>query len=113
LKRSEKMSEIVAISEAEFEDRVLKEQLPVLVDFWAPWCGPCRMLAPVLDELAAEYDGQLKILKVNVDENPGLAERFGIMSIPTMLLFKEGEVVESLTGAISREALAGRINPHL
>ncbi|HOA35232.1 MAG TPA: thioredoxin [Bacillota bacterium] len=107
------MSEIVAISEAEFEDRVLKEQLPVLVDFWAPWCGPCRMLAPVLDELAAEYDGQLKILKVNVDENPGLAERFGIMSIPTMLLFKEGEVVESLTGAISREALAGRINPHL
>lgn len=107
------MSEIVAISEAEFEDRVLKEQLPVLVDFWAPWCGPCRMLAPVLDELAAEYDGRLKILKVNVDENPSLAERFGVMSIPTMILFKEGKAVESFTGAMSREALAGKLNPHL
>ena len=107
------MSEITAISEAEFEDQVMQEQLPVLVDFWAPWCGPCRMLAPVLDELAADYRGRLKILKVNVDENPGLAERFEIMGIPAMLLFKEGALVESFTGAMSRAALADKVDPHL
>lgn len=103
----------MAISEAEFEDQVMQEQLPVLVDFWAPWCGPCRMLAPVLDELAAEYRGRLKILKVNVDENPGLAERFEIMGIPSMLLFKGGALADSFTGAMSREALVDKINPHL
>jgi len=97
--RGEMMTEIIAIgSEAEFEEQVMQEQLPVLVDFWAPWCGPCQMLAPVLDELAAEYQGRLKIMKVNVDENPGLAERFEIMGVPSMLLFKAGQLVDSFTG---------------
>ena len=107
------MSEITAISEKEFEEQVMKEQLPVLVDFWAPWCGPCRMIAPVLEELAADYHGKLKILKVNVDENPGLAERFEILGIPTMLLFKGGAQVESFVGVTSRAALAGKIDLHI
>ena len=107
------MSEITAVSEKEFEEQVLKEPLPVLVDFWAPWCGPCRMIAPVLEELAGDYSGKLKILKVNVDENPGLAERFEILGIPTMLLFKGGVQVESFVGVTPRAALAGKIDLHI
>lgn len=107
------MSGITHISEAEFEDLVVQEELPVLVDFWAPWCGPCHMIAPVLEELAVDYQGKLKILKVNVDENPGLAGRFEIMGIPTMLLFKKGAVVESITGAMSKTALAAKIELRL
>ncbi len=107
------MSEITAISEKEFEEQVMKEQLPVLVDFWAPWCGPCRMIAPVLEELAAGYRGKLKILKVNVDENPGLAERFEILGIPTLLLFKGGARVESFVGVAPREALVEKIDLHI
>ncbi len=112
--RGEMMTEIIAIgSEAEFEEQVMQEQLPVLVDFLAPWCGPCQMLAPVLDELAAEYQGRLKIMKVNVDENPGLAERFEIMGVPSMLLFKAGQLVDSFTGAMPKEVLADKISPYL
>ncbi len=107
------MSEIINITEKEFEDKVIAEQLPVLLDFWAPWCMPCQRIAPVLDELAADYQGRLKIIKVNVDENPGLAERFEIMGIPTMLLFKGGSTVLSFSGAVSKTELTNKIDPHL
>lgn len=107
------MAEITAISEAEFEEQVIGEQLPVLVDFWAPWCGPCKMIAPILEELAADYRGRLKIFKVNVDENSELAARFQIMGIPSLLLFKGGALADSFTGVMPKKILAGKIEPHL
>jgi len=91
----------------------LDTSIPVLVDFWAEWCAPCRMTAPVLDELARDKAGKIKLVKINVDENPATAGRFNIMSIPTMILFKNGQAVETLVGAMSKTALLERLNPHL
>jgi thioredoxin 1 len=107
------MAEVQEISEALFETEVVEASLPVLVDFWAPWCGPCKMIAPVLKELAEENNGRLKVVKVNVDENPDLASRFDVMGIPTMILFKSGEVVDSFTGAMSKQALVDKVIPHI
>jgi thioredoxin 1 len=107
------MAEVKEISEALFETEVVKAALPVLVDFWAPWCGPCKMIAPVLKELAEENSARLKVVKVNVDENPDLASRFDVMGIPTMILFKSGQIVDSFTGAMSKQALADKVAPHL
>jgi len=107
------MAEITAISEAEFEEQVIQEKLPVLVDFWAPWCGPCKMIAPILQELSADYQGRLKIFKVNVDDNPGLASRFQIMGIPSLLLFKGGTLADSFTGVMPKKILSDKIEPHL
>jgi thioredoxin 1 len=107
------MADVKEISEALFEAEVVKASLPVLVDFWAPWCGPCKMIAPVLKELAEENDGRLKVVKVNVDENPDLASRFDVMGIPTMILFKSGQAVDSFTGAMSKQALADKVAPHI
>jgi thioredoxin 1 len=86
-------------TDANFEELVVKSDVPVLVDFWAPWCGPCRMVGPVLDEVAKEYEGRAKVVKVNIDEETGVAGAMGIQSIPTVALFKGGEVVEVLVGA--------------
>lgn len=85
----------------------------VLVDFWAPWCGPCRMVAPVLDQLAEEFAGKVKIVKLNVDENPETSSRFGVMSIPTLLLFKDGQVVDKIVGYQPKENFVNMLNKHL
>ncbi len=107
------MSLIKEIGENEFEAEVIKSKKPVLVDFWAPWCGPCNMIAKALEELAEEYGESLKIVKVNVDENADLASRFDVMSIPTLKLFKEGNEVESIMGAQPKQSIAAQLNDHL
>ncbi len=92
------MSKPVEIEEAKFDEVVLKAKLPVLVDFWAPWCGPCRMVAPVVEELSKEYDGKVNFVKVNIDDNPGIGSKYGVMSIPTLILFKNGQPISNMVG---------------
>lgn len=90
------------VNDASFDAVVLQSQLPVLVDFWAPWCGPCRAIGPIIEELAAEYEGKLLVAKLNVDESPAMPSKYGIRAIPTLILFKNGEIVEQVTGAVSK-----------
>ncbi len=96
-----------------FQNEVLESDQPVLVDFWAPWCGPCKMLGPVLEELAKANDSRLKVVKVNVDENPDLAQQYEVMGIPALFLFKDGEVVDSFTGAMSKQVLTEKIDKYI
>lgn len=103
----------VAISDASFEKEVVDADKPVLVDFWAEWCGPCRMIAPLLEKLAEEYAGSLKIAKLDVDNNPEVAEQFEVMSIPTMILFKDGKPVERMVGYVPRARLLNKIKPYI
>lgn len=101
------------VSETNFKQEVLDSDLPVLVDFWAPWCGPCRMVAPVVDEIATQYEDRVKVVKLNVDEDPQIATRYGIRSIPTLMLFKNGREVDTVVGAVPKTTLAQTIAKHL
>jgi thioredoxin 1 len=104
---------IIHVTDANFETEVLKSADPVLVDYWADWCGPCKMLAPVLDEIASEYAGKVKVAKLNIDENPGIPPRYGIRGIPTLMLFKGGEVEATKIGAVSKSQLTAFIDSNL
>jgi thioredoxin 1 len=104
---------IVYTSDASFENDVLKSSVPVLVDYWAEWCGPCKMIAPILDEIAGDYQGKLKIAKVNVDENQQVTQKYGIRSIPTLMMFKDGNVQAQKVGAMSKSQLAAFIETNL
>ena len=108
------MSEnILTLTQTNFDSEVKKPESPILVDFWAVWCGPCRMVAPVLEKLADDYQGKARIGKVNVDEQSGLATKFGVQSIPTLLVFKGGKVVDQYVGATTRDVLARLLDKHL
>lgn len=100
----------LAFNDSNFQDEVLDSEIPVLVDFYADWCGPCKMMSPVVDELSREYEGRLKVGKVNVDENTNVAQQYRVMSIPTILLIKNGQVVDQVVGAVPKAQLTGKID---
>jgi thioredoxin 1 len=104
---------IAAITDASFEKEVVESSLPVLVDFWATWCGPCKAIAPLLDELAQKYEGKLKIVKLDVDSNPNTAPKFGVRGIPTLILFKDGQVQATQVGLLNKAELANFIDSHV
>lgn len=107
------MSDLQQVTDDSFEQDILKSDIPVLVDFWAPWCGPCRMIGPIVEELSTEYDGKIKVMKMNVDENKSTPSKYGIRGIPTVILFKNGEVAEQVVGAVPKKKLTTMIDSHL
>ena len=104
---------IVHVTDASFEEEVLKAQGPVLVDYWAEWCGPCKMIAPILDEIAKEYDGKLKITKLNIDQNETTPPKYGIRGIPTLMIFKDGNVVATKVGALAKSQLTAFVDSYI
>ncbi len=107
------MANAAAVTDANFEQEVLKSSVPVLVDFWAAWCGPCKVIAPTVDQLAVEYAGKMKVVKLDVDANVEISSRYSVLNIPTLMLFKDGNAVEKMVGALPKPALLARIQPHL
>jgi thioredoxin 1 len=105
--------EPIVVSDASFEDEILKSDVPALVDFWAAWCGPCRAIAPVVEELARDYQGKAKVAKMNVDENAKTPAKYGIRAIPTLIIFKGGQVMEQITGAVSKSIIEGALKKAL
>lgn len=107
------MSSAISVTSATFEAEVLKSNIPVLVDFWAPWCGPCQRLGPIIDEIIEEYAGKLKVVKLNIDDNGDVATKYGIMSIPTIMIFKDGEIANKQVGLLPKPAIKQLINSSL
>jgi thioredoxin 1 len=107
------MANAVAVTDANFEQEVLKSSVPVLVDFWAAWCGPCKVIAPTVEQLAMEYAGKMKVVKLDVDANVEVSSRYSVLNIPTLMLFKDGHAVEKMIGALPKPALLAKIQPHL
>ncbi|MEK6552025.1 MAG: thioredoxin [Bacteroidota bacterium] len=107
------MQNVIEGTDSNFAQEVLQSSTPVLVDFWAPWCGPCRVVAPIVEEIANDLAGKLKVVKVNTDENYGISAQYGIRSIPTLGIFKDGKLVDAVIGAVPKSHLVDKINPHL
>ncbi|AOW98501.1 thioredoxin [Moorena producens PAL-8-15-08-1] len=107
------MSNAAPVTDSSFQAEVLESDIPVLVDFWAPWCGPCRMVAPVVEEIAQQYGDKVKVVKLNTDENPKVAGEYGIRSIPTLMIFKGGQRVDMVVGAVPKTTLANTLEKHL
>ncbi|MFZ4666305.1 MAG: thioredoxin [Prochlorotrichaceae cyanobacterium] len=107
------MSAASAVTDDSFKQEVLESEVPVLVDFWAPWCGPCRMVAPVIEEIASQYEGKVKVVKLNTDENPTVAGQYGIRSIPTLMIFKGGQKIDMVVGAVPKTTLANTLEKYL
>ncbi len=110
---SQHMSKLTAVTDADFETQIVQSDMPTLVDLWAEWCGPCKMLAPIVEQIASEYEGSLKVFQLNVDDNQVTPAKFGVMGIPTLLLFKGGQLVESIAGYMPKDRLLAKIKPHL